>query len=177
MACSDSSPGPRPEGTLPTLLDVGRVIKGRETGNASELDGHGAKRLWEEWSRSRIAACGLVARIRGDAVGWAGLTPFSVRSVYAGVAQVSIYVSPTVQGRGVGSALLGELVRVSEASGLWSLLARIFPENLPSLSLHRRHGFRQVGHLERLGKMTYGPHSGTWRDVVLMERRSAAIGN
>ncbi|HUS95000.1 MAG TPA: GNAT family N-acetyltransferase, partial [Patescibacteria group bacterium] len=100
-------------------------------------------------------------------IGWAALSPVSGRCVYAGVAEVSIYVAADVRGQGVGRALLMELCDQSEMQGLWTLQAGIFPENEASLALHRGCGFRQVGRRERIGKM-----DGHWRDVILMERRS-----
>lgn len=84
---------------------------------------------------------------------------------------MSIYVDPAATGRGVGSALLARLVADAEAAGLWTLQAGVFPENTASLRLHRRHGFRAVGTRERLGQL-----AGKWRDVVLLERRSAVVG-
>ena len=93
------------------------------------------------------------------------------RPVYAGVAEVSIYVGQNARGRGVGAALLGELIACSEDAGVWTLRAGIFPENTASLALHERHGFRRLGVYERVG---YG--LGRWRDVVALERRSARAG-
>jgi L-amino acid N-acyltransferase YncA len=91
--------------------------------------------------------------------------------VYRGVAEVSIYVADGARGRGVGKALLSELVRRSEEVGIWSLHAGIFPENEASLALHRACGFRTVGRYERLGRGATG-----WRDVMLLERRSDRVG-
>ena len=54
--------------------------------------------------------------------------------------------------------------------------ANIFPENRVSLALHYKHGFRQVGIREKLGKMVVGPHADEWRDVVLVEKRSKRVG-
>lgn len=119
---------------------------------------------------------GLVAEIDGAVVGWAGLATTSRREVYAGVGEVSTYVSARMAGRGVGRALLGRLVRDSEAAGFWTLVAQIFPENEASLALHRRCGFRHVGLRRRLGRMAHGPRAGQWRDVVMLERRSAVAG-
>ncbi|MDF2752276.1 MAG: hypothetical protein K0S82_659, partial [Gaiellaceae bacterium] len=103
-------------------------------------------------------------------VGWAALSPVSERSVYGGVAEDSVYVADTAQGRGVGRALLEELVRRAESDGVWTIQAGIFPENEGSIALHERCGFRVVGTRERIGK-----HHGVWRDVVLMERRSEEV--
>jgi L-amino acid N-acyltransferase YncA len=100
----------------------------------------------------------------------------SDRCVNAGVAEVSVYVAGAARGRGVGGRLLGELIARSEAAGIWTLQAGIFPENLASLALHARHGFRTIGRRERVGQMTHGPKAGEWRDTVLLERRSAVAG-
>jgi L-amino acid N-acyltransferase YncA len=104
-------------------------------------------------------------------LGWAARSPVSVRKVYAGVAEVSVYVGADAQGRDIGSMLLSALVEASEAAGLWTLQAGVFPENAASLALHARHGFRRLGQRERVG---YG--HGRWRDVLLLERRSARTG-
>ena len=108
-------------------------------------------------------------------MGWAALAPVSSRPVYAGVGEVSIYLADGVRGRGVGDRLLGALIEASEAAGIWTLQAGIFPENAASISLHRKFGFRVVGIRERLGRMTHGPLAGEWRDVMLLERRSPAV--
>ena len=104
-------------------------------------------------------------------LGWAALTSVSDRCVYGGVAEVSVYVTESVWGRGIGRALLQALVEASEQAGLWTLQAGIFPENEVSIALHEKCGFRIVGRRERLGQM-----NGVWRDVVLMERRSKTVG-
>lgn len=125
---------------------------------------------WEEWDRSHMADHRLLARDEGRAVGWAALAPVSSRCVYAGVAEVSVYVAAGARGRGVGTALLAALVDSSEAGGIWTLEAGILPENEASVRMHERCGFRIVGRRERLGRMR-----GVWRDVLLLERRSAAV--
>lgn len=105
----------------------------------------------------------------GSMLGWCALAPVSSRRVYAGVAEVSVYVLPEAQGQRVGTALLRHLVAAAEAAGIWTLQASIFPENVASIRLHRHCGFRVVGVRERIGQ-----HHGVWRDTVLMERRAAA---
>jgi len=126
---------------------------------------------WAKWDESKLRACRLVARSEEGVVGWAALSPVSSRCVYSGVAEVSVYVGDRARGRGVGRELLARLIVESEAAGLWTLQAGIFPENTASIRLHQGAGFRIVGTREKLGEM-----NGVWRDVVLMERRSAVVG-
>jgi phosphinothricin acetyltransferase len=104
-------------------------------------------------------------------IGWAALSPVSGRPVYRGVAEVSVYVAAAVRGRGVGKALLRALVNESEQNGIWTLQAGVFPENVASISLHKSCGFREVGVRRRIGKL-----GDVWRDVLLLERRSANVG-
>jgi len=126
---------------------------------------------WEQWDEGHLPACRLVARSRGEVLGWAALSAVSRRRVYRGVAEVSVYISEQARRKGVGMVLLTALIESSEREGIWTLQAGIFPENTASVELHRRAGFRVVGTRERLGLM-----DGRWRDVVLMERRSAVVG-
>ena len=126
---------------------------------------------WEDWDKRHLKNCRLVARAEGRVVGWAALSPVSARKVYAGVAEVSIYVAESARGQGVGRTLLATLIDASENAGIWTLQGGIFPENEPSILLHKSFGFRIVGRRERIGKM-----DSVWRDVVLMERRSRVAG-
>jgi phosphinothricin acetyltransferase len=126
---------------------------------------------WESWDAGHRPSCRLVARSGGEVVGWAALSRPSARSVYAGVAEVSIYIAEKARGQGVGRGLLAELIRGSEAEGIWTLQAGVFPENSASLRLHQAAGFREVGRRERIGRM-----NGRWRDTVLLERRSSVAG-
>jgi phosphinothricin acetyltransferase len=72
--------------------------------------------------------------------------------------------------------LLNATIDSTEKAGLWALQGGIFPENTPSLRLVKKHGFKEIGKREKIGKMTYGDFAGTWRDVILVERRSAMTG-
>jgi phosphinothricin acetyltransferase len=126
---------------------------------------------WEQWDRTHLGSPRLVAVQEECVLGWAALSGVSDRCVYAGVAEVSIYVGEKARGRGVGTALLSRLIRESEQQGIWTLQAGIFPENRPSIRLHERCGFRRVGVREKLGRL-----DGVWRDVVLLERRSGEVG-
>jgi phosphinothricin acetyltransferase len=126
---------------------------------------------WEVWDAKHIQSCRIIAEMGGRGVGWAALCPVSDRCVYGGVAEVSVYVGREIQGKGIGTLLLRELVRDSEREGFWTLQAGIFPENQASVRLHEKCGFRVLGKRERLGKM-----GGVWRDVLLLERRSGTVG-
>jgi L-amino acid N-acyltransferase YncA len=150
-------------------LEVRAIYQeGIATGNATfETETPG----WDQWDSSHIPEGRFVARAGRGILGWAALSPVSSRCVYAGVAEVSIYVGQQYSGRGIGRALLEALVVWSEQNGLWTLQAGIFPENEASRALHKKCGFREVGRRERLGQM-----KGVWRDVLLLERRSKVVG-
>lgn len=125
---------------------------------------------WEEWDKAHLDTCRLVLDLDKRIVGWAALTPVSSRCVYAGVAEVSVYVNPELSGNGYGTVLLQVLIDESEKLGIWTLQAGIFQENKASLKLHEKAGFRQVGYREKIGKM-----NGVWRDTILLERRNKNI--
>jgi L-amino acid N-acyltransferase YncA len=125
---------------------------------------------WEVWNAGHLKDCRFVAGCENEILGWAALSPVSGRCVYAGVGEVSVYVSAKARGLGVGRRLLSALVESSENAGLWTLQAGIFPENQASIAIHKLCGFRMVGRRERIGKM-----NGIWRDVLLLERRSQVV--
>ncbi len=126
---------------------------------------------WEDWNAAHLPTPRLAA-LAGDVfAGWAALSSVSKREVYAGVAEVSVYVAERRRGLGIGRALLEKLVFEPERQGIWTLQASIFPENHTSISLHQACGFRQIGIRERIGRM-----NGVWRNTILPERRSSFAG-
>lgn len=126
---------------------------------------------WSEFDQGHLDDHRFVA-VDGDRVlGWIACAPTSKRAVYAGVVEESVYVHPDAAGRGVGRGLLNAVIASTEAAGVWTLRAGIFPENAASLGLHEKLGFRVVGVLERVGQF----RDGRWRDVVLLERRSTVV--
>lgn len=131
---------------------------------------------WESFDARRLPDHRWVAIERSRVLGWTAVTPVSDRCVYAGVVEHAVYVDPAARGRGVGRALLAAVIASTEAAGIWTIQSGIFPENVASLALHRAAGFRVIGTRERLGQMTAGPLAGTWRDVLLLERRSSVVG-
>ena len=143
-------------------------LEGIATGNATFQQ---TAPEWSEWDENHLRECRFVARAGQTIVGWVALGRVSTRQVYAGVAEVSVYVAGAARGGGIGSKLLAEVILASEAAGVWTLQAGIFPENGASIHLHQKAGFRVVGVRERMGNL-----AGRWRDVVLLERRSLVAG-
>jgi phosphinothricin acetyltransferase len=142
--------------------------EGIETGNATFQT---AAPEWAEWDANHLRHSRLVARQEGSIGGWAALSAVSRRECYSGVAEVSIYIAEAHRGQGLGRRLLAALIAESEAHGMWTLQAGIFPENRGSIALHARLGFREVGVRERIGQ-----RDGRWRNTVLLERRSQSVG-
>jgi phosphinothricin acetyltransferase len=136
---------------------------GIATGNATFET---APPAWEDWDASHRRDLRFVATDGYHVVGWVAASGVSDRCCYAGVIEHSVYVHPAHQGRGIGRLMLSALINAAEASGIWTIQTGIFPENSASIALHHACGFRTVGRRERLGHV-----DGTWRDVLLLERR------
>jgi L-amino acid N-acyltransferase YncA len=150
----------------PAVREIYR--EGIATGNATfetELPN------WETWDSIHRKDGRLIARKEEQVLGWAALSAVSGRQVYAGVAEVSVYVAAAARGSGVGKELLKTLIEESERHEIWTLQAGIFRENVASLAIHTASGFREVGIRQRIGKL-----GETWRDVLLLERRSSTVG-
>ena len=126
---------------------------------------------WEEWDSAHVKNSRLVAMENETVLGWAALTAVSGRCVYAGVGEVSVYVSNEAKGKGIGKKLLNVLIEESEKNDFWTLQAGIFPENIASIKIHEECGFRLIGKRERIGQM-----NGVWRDTLLLEKRSERTG-
>ena len=159
---------PRPADAMQiTAIHAEGLTTGHASFRAEPID-------WDAFHDAHALA--LVAEEHGTIRGWSALAPTSTRDTYAGVGEVSTYVAAQAVGRGLGKALLSRLVADSEAAGWWTLVAQIFPENHASLALHRNLGFDVLGTRRGLGRMTYGPVAGQWRDVIFLERRSRVAG-
>lgn len=126
---------------------------------------------WDKWDKAHRKDCRFIARIDNKIAGWAALSNVSERCVYSGVAEVSVYVDPEYMRQGIGDQLMNSLIKGSESNGIWTLQAGIFPENISSIKLHEKYGFRIIGVREKIGKM-----DDKWRDVFLLERRSKKTG-
>ena len=142
--------------------------EGIQTGHAT-FETHSPD--WPQWNENHLQHSRLIA-LEGETIaGWAALSPVSRRHVYAGVAEVSVYVAEDHRGKKVGSSLLQELIEHSEQNNMWTLQASIFRENLSSLKIHTNNGFRIIGYREKIGQI-----NGVWRDTLSLERRSISIG-
>jgi phosphinothricin acetyltransferase len=148
--------------------EVARVYaEGMATGNATfetEVPS------WGAWDSSHLSEHRFVAVHDGEVLGWTAVSPVSDRCVYGGVVESSVYVAGSARGHGVGMRLLEALISSTEEAGIWTIQTGVFPENEASVRLHQRAGFKVVGRRERLGKL-----NGQWRDVLLLERRSATV--
>ena len=125
---------------------------------------------WQQWDAKYFSICRFVALIEGKVVGFGVLAPVSKRHVYKGIAEVSVYVSNAFKGKHIGETLLKQLIDESETNGFWTLQASIFLENIASINLHLKCGFRVVGIREKIGQLY-----GTWYDNHFLERRSCKI--
>jgi L-amino acid N-acyltransferase YncA len=148
------------------VIDVYRL--GIDTGHATfETE----PPTWAAFDAGRLPAHRFVALAPdGRVAGWVACSRVSERCVYAGVVEHSVYVHPGFRGKGVGRLLLDRFLADTDAAGVWTVQSGVFPENVASLALHERAGFRVVGTRERIGR-----HHGRWRDVVLLERRSPVV--
>jgi phosphinothricin acetyltransferase len=101
----------------------------------------------------------------GTVVGFGSLSPYRPRPAYATTVENSVYVDPAHQGRGVGKAILGELVRRAADHGFHSVVARIVGGHQASIALHAACGFEPVGVEREIGRKF-----NRWLDVVVMQR-------
>lgn len=133
---------------------------------------------WEQFDTGKITDARLVATHEvGTVVGWAAASQVSARAAYQGVIEHSVYVHPDAHGQGIGRMLLDAFITAADDASYWTIQSSIFPENTVSLRLHETAGFRTIGTRERVARSQLGPHAGTWRDTVLVERRSARNGH
>jgi phosphinothricin acetyltransferase len=126
---------------------------------------------WEDWNENKLMHSRFIAVDNKNILGWIALSKVSNRCVYEGVAEVSIYISENHRGKGIGKILMENVIKESEANGIWTLQSGMFSENKATIALHKMFGFRIIGHREKIGKL-----GGVWKDNVIMERRSKIVG-
>ena len=150
--------------TIPDCDAMARIYnQGIDSRIATFETRHRVSQDIEAWLGTRYPV--LVVTSGDEVVGFAATSIYRPRECYAGIAEYSVYVANEAQGRGVGRLAMEALIEAAQAAGFWKLVSRIFPENIASLMLARRVGFREVG--------TYVNHAqldGEWKDVVIVER-------
>lgn len=105
----------------------------------------------------------------GRVIGWSALNRFHDRIGYQFTVENSVYVAHDARGQGVGGALLQPLIEAAQDRRLHAILAVIDAQNEPSIRLHSRHGFFQVGLFRQVGFKF-----DRWLDVLYMEHLLAA---
>jgi L-amino acid N-acyltransferase YncA len=120
-----------------------------------------------EWMTARSPRHPVMVAVDddGEVLAWAALNPFNARAAYDHVVEFSIYVAREARGRGVGNALLAELIERARNIGFHKIVLAGFPFNERGLKLYERHGFRTVGTYHEQGML-----DGKWVDVILMEK-------
>jgi len=118
-----------------------------------------------EWLEARSGAHAvLVATVDGEVVAFAALSPYRDRPAYATTVEDSIYLAASHRGKGIGRALLVELVRLARQHGFHTVMARIVDGHEASITLHQAVGFELVGIERQVGRKF-----GKWLDVALMQ--------
>ena len=107
-----------------------------------------------------------VALEGGRVIGWLSYSSFYGRPAYDRTCEISIYLAPEYQRRGLGSDLLRRSIEHAPAIGVSTLLGFIFAHNTPSLRLVEKHGFARWGYLPRVAIL-----DGVERDLAILGRR------
>jgi L-amino acid N-acyltransferase YncA len=155
-----------------TVQDSARVLEiykmGLETRNATFETNVPS---WSDWDSNHISHSRFVYVDNDKILGWVALSPYSKRLVYSGVAEVSIYVDIQTLSKGIGSSLIDQVIASSEEQSIWTLCSSVFSDNTATLKLHEKFGFRVIGFREKIARL-----DDTWRDTILLERRSKKTG-
>lgn len=106
----------------------------------------------------------IVAEIGGQVVGWGSLSPFHARAAFARTVEDSLYIHPDFHRRGVGRALLTDLIKRGRSIGHHTIIAAISSDQEPSIALHRSFGFTDGGRLREVGNKF-----GRWLDLVYLQ--------
>jgi L-amino acid N-acyltransferase YncA len=107
-----------------------------------------------------------VVEVDNRVTGWLSLQSFYGRPAYHATAEISIYIAPEYQRRGLGQQLLSQAIYKSPSLGIKTLLGFIFAHNLPSLKLFETFGFQSWGHLPNVAEL-----DGIERDLIIMGLR------
>jgi len=128
----------------------------------TELKTADERRVWLD-SREAFHPV-IVAEENGRVLGYAALSGWAVRPAWRHTAEAGVYLRPEATGKGVGAALLGELIERARTGDMHALIAQIVSDNSASIAVFERAGFRRVGTLEQVGRKF-----DRWLDVDLLE--------
>jgi L-amino acid N-acyltransferase len=128
---------------------------------------------WRDWLAEHTGTTPAIVAVEGSAVvAWGSLSKWNNRCAYRHSVEDSVYVREGLHRRGIGRALLGELIRLARNHQHRSIVAQIAGDQAPSEALHERFGFRRVGCLEQIGyKFDH------WIDVSLWQLRLSYDGD
>jgi L-amino acid N-acyltransferase YncA len=102
----------------------------------------------------------------GQILGYAYVYPWKAKAAYRYTVENSIYLGPASSGKGLGKALLAELIDRSRDAGIKEIIAVIADRGADaSIALHRRYGFKEIGHMGRVGFKF-----GRWLGTILMQK-------
>jgi L-amino acid N-acyltransferase YncA len=120
----------------------------------------------EEWLATRTAAgdAVLVAIENDEVAGYASYAPWRARYGYRNTVEDSVYIAAPYQGRGIGRALLVELIEHARGAGHHVMLADIESGNAASIRLHESLGFVEAGRLREIGTKF-----DRWLDLTILQ--------
>jgi phosphinothricin acetyltransferase len=158
-------------GDLPAIFAIlnREIEEGINIFETRPIEGPAQQAWWAAHPAHRYPV--FVALDHRALIGWASLSAYSVFCGYSGTAEVSIWLDPSRQGRGIGSMLYERLLSTGSELGIRVVLARVESQNQASARLHRRFGFREVGTLRRVGEKF-----GRLLDVTLLEKQLGPAG-
>ena len=107
----------------------------------------------------------IVVELNNQIAGWGSLSPYHLRSAFRFTVEDSVYVLPQYQRRGLGAALLQNLLSQAADAGHHTVIAAIDSEQAASITLHTRFGFEKATLLKQVGFKF-----GRWLDVLYMQR-------
>ena len=156
------------QGDLPAIVAIyNSAIPGRLATADTEPVAVADRTAWFEAHGPHRRPLWVLEAADGELEGWLSFSDFYGRPAYAGTAELSIYVQPGRQGRGVGATLLDLALEAAPGLGLEVLLAFVFGHNEPSLRLFSSRGFERWAHLPGVARL-----DGEARDLVILGRRA-----
>ncbi len=136
---------------LPTIVDIyNSTIASREVTADTEPVSVESRHAWFEAHQKPTRPLWVVEDTGGVILGWMSFSSFYGRPAYDGTVEVSIYLAEAARGKGLGSWLLEEAMRISPEMGIKTLLGFIFGHNKPSLALFAKYGFTEWANLPRI---------------------------